>query len=170
MDRLGIKNVICLPQAQGGYHTYGGEWHVTDTLQTECNDFPCDTGSPREQLEALDEFNKFNLDRLTPDWTSKQGFYAADDATLNERARWVRQFLRDRPEHVIVLVAHGDILRRITADARGPSTYHWHNAEVREYNFDPDTVNSPTCFLRGVGEISLAGGYDQTSSEMELFK
>ena len=43
IERLGIENVICLPQAQ------------------ECNAFPCDTGSSREELEALDEFKGFNI-------------------------------------------------------------------------------------------------------------
>ena len=57
IDRLGIKNVICLPQAQ------------------ECNAFPCDTGSSREELESLDEFKDFNFELLTPDWNSKKGFY-----------------------------------------------------------------------------------------------
>jgi len=57
VERLGIKNVICLPQAQ------------------ECNAFPCDTGSSREILESKDEFKDFNFELLTPDWTSKKGFY-----------------------------------------------------------------------------------------------
>lgn len=57
IQRLGIDNVIVLPQAQ------------------ECNAYPCDTGSLRDILAADPEYNAFNLERLTPDWTSKQGFY-----------------------------------------------------------------------------------------------
>jgi len=64
IERLnGHANVLCLPQLQ------------------ECNDVPCDTGSHRSVLEAQEAFAKFNLEHLTPDWTSKQGFYAADCIT-----------------------------------------------------------------------------------------
>lgn len=103
IQRLGITNAICHPAAQ------------------ECNDFPCDTGVSREELEQISEFAGFNFDRLTPDWISKAGFYSADREAIARRAQAVRQFIRDQPEKEIVLVAHGDFLRQITADARGPS-------------------------------------------------
>ncbi|PWN89482.1 phosphoglycerate mutase-like protein [Acaromyces ingoldii] len=151
VERLGgISKVVCLPQAQ------------------ECNDFPCDTGSPRQELESLDEFKGFNLELLTPDWTSKQGFYAPDRATIAKRAQWVRQFLRGRPEHTIVLVAHGDILRQITSTAEGPSTYQWKNAEVREFRFNKAWVDKDECFLEQEHDIAAAGGYEATSTEMDL--
>lgn len=47
---------------------------LTNKLK-ECNAFPCDTGSSREVLESSDEFKDFNFEMLTPDWTSKKGFY-----------------------------------------------------------------------------------------------
>lgn len=97
--------MLCLPQAQ------------------ECNDFPCDTGSARDVLEKDPEFEEFNLERLTDDWTSKQGFYSADRGVLLKRGKWVREFLRDREEKVIVLVAHGDILRQITATREGSGVH-----------------------------------------------
>ena len=103
IERLnGHANVLCLPQLQ------------------ECNDVPCDTGSHRSVLEAQEAFAKFNLEHLTPDWTRKQGFYAADSAALEKRAQWVRQFLRERPEQHIAVVAHGDFLRRLTDE---PTSY-----------------------------------------------
>lgn len=105
VERLGIENVLCIPQAQ------------------ECNDFPCDTGSSREVLEKDSEFADFDLSRLTSDWTSKQGFYSAERPVLLKRGEWVRKFLLDRPEKVIVLVAHGDILRQITATSSGEGTH-----------------------------------------------
>lgn len=150
VQRLGLKSVICLPQAQ------------------ECNDFPCDTGSPREVLEQDAEFNDFNLELLTPDWTSKKGFYAPDPASIAKRARWVRQYLRERPEQTIVLVAHGDILRQITSSPQGPSTYIWKNAEVRIFGFDPKHVDSEDCFLYQKEDVAAAGGYEATSSEMDI--
>ncbi|EME89158.1 uncharacterized protein MYCFIDRAFT_121120, partial [Pseudocercospora fijiensis CIRAD86] len=112
IQRLGgLSKVLCLPQAQ------------------ECNGWPCDTGSSKDTLLADPEFAEFDLSLLTPDWTSKQGFYAIDIVSLHKRAQWVRQFLRDRPEKNIVLVAHGDFLRTITREADRFSTYPWKNAE-----------------------------------------
>lgn len=100
VERLGgLSKVVLLPQLQ------------------ECNDFPCDTGSAKEVLERDPELQGFDFSPLTPDWTSKQGFYAADEVSLNKRAQWVRQYLRSRPEMDIVVMAHGDILRRITGEA-----------------------------------------------------
>ncbi|KAK4496878.1 hypothetical protein PRZ48_011327 [Zasmidium cellare] len=148
VGRLGIKNVICLPEAQ------------------ECNDFPCDTGSPKEALEANPELAGFDFSRLKPEWTSKKGFWAPESKT--ERARWVRQFLRERPEKNIVLVAHGDILRSITGNKEGESTYMWKNAEVREFVFDPKSVETEDCFLVQEENVAAAGGYAPSSSEADL--
>ncbi|KAI7474010.1 hypothetical protein KC357_g5356 [Hortaea werneckii] len=150
LERLGIENVICLPQAQ------------------ECNAHPCDTGSPKEVLEAESEFAGFDLSGLTPDWISKKGFYAADPTSLANRAKWVRQWLRDRPEKTIVLVAHGDVLRRITSGPSGPSTYMWQNAEAKIVRFDAKSVDSDECWLDVENTIAVAGGYSPTSTEMDL--
>lgn len=99
IERLGgLGKVVLLPQLQ------------------ECNAFPCDTGSAKEVLERDPELQGFDFSPLTPDWTSKQGFYAADDVSLNKRAQWIRQYLRSRPEQDIVVMAHGDILRRISGE------------------------------------------------------
>ena len=79
--------------------------------RAECNDLPCDTGSSRAALEADPQFAGFDFSLLSPDWTSKKDFYgalrsasehganraAADDASLRNRARWIRQYLRERP-------------------------------------------------------------------------
>ncbi|GAB1729007.1 hypothetical protein KC332_g9174 [Hortaea werneckii] len=150
LERLGIENVICLPQAQ------------------ECNAHPCDTGSPKEVLEAESEFAGFDLSGLTPDWISKKGFYAADPTSLANRAKWVRQWLRDRPEKTIVLVAHGDVLRRITSGPSGPSTYMWQNAEAKIVRFDAKSVDSDECWLDVENTVAVAGGYSPTSTEMDL--
>ncbi|KAI1386563.1 phosphoglycerate mutase-like protein [Hypoxylon trugodes] len=152
IERLGgLKKVVLLPQAQ------------------ECNDFPCDTGSSREVLEADPEFSVFDLEPLTADWTSKKGFWVPSEEALTERARWVRKFLRDRPEGNIVLVAHGDILRRITArPGEGPSEYPWKNAEVRIFEFDPEYVDREECYLYQKEDVAAAGGYGLTSTELEI--
>lgn len=150
VSRLGKENIICLPAAQ------------------ECNDFPCDTGSSQEILKNNSEFSGLNLSRCTPDWTSKQGFWAADRESIRRRARFVRQFLRERPEKDIVLVAHGDILRQITATEDGPGTYMWKNAEMRVYTFDEKSVDRPECFLKLEEVVEAVGGYAPTSTAMDV--
>ncbi|KAF2857351.1 phosphoglycerate mutase-like protein [Piedraia hortae CBS 480.64] len=150
ISRLGgLGNVICLPQAQ------------------ESNNLPCDTGSSRTALEASGEFVGFDLSPLTEEWNSKQGFYAPDAKSIANRARWVRQWLRDRPEKTIVLVAHGDILRNITAGPNGPSEWQWRNTETRVYHFDEKFLDGE-CFLDHAKAAVAAGGYAPTSSEMDL--
>ncbi|KAH9891415.1 phosphoglycerate mutase-like protein [Xylariomycetidae sp. FL2044] len=170
MARLGgPRAVVLLPQAQ------------------ECNDLPCDTGSPRTRLAADPEFACFDLseETLPDDWTSKRGFWAATDDALDARAAWVRRFLRDRPEEGdIVLVAHGDILRRITGrpgdddDDDGPeggkkakakaSTYMWRNAEARIFEFDDKYKDTEEAWLFQREDVAVAGGYGPTSTELDL--
>ncbi|KAI0889119.1 phosphoglycerate mutase-like protein [Annulohypoxylon maeteangense] len=152
IERLGgLKNVVVLPQAQ------------------ECNNMPCDTGSSKEVLESIPEFAVFDLTPLTPDWNSKEGFWAPTVGALTERAQWVRKFLRDRPEKNIVFVSHGDILRRITTrPGRESSDYPWQNAEVRIFEFDPEFVDSDECFLYQKENVAAAGGYGLTSTELEI--
>lgn len=149
----GLEKVILLPEFQ------------------ECNDFPCDTGSSREILSHDPELHGFDFSHLPPDWTSKQGFWSADRTRIAQRAQWVRQWLRNRPEQTIVLVGHGDILRELTASAEGPSEYGWKNAEARMFTFDPTTVNGDDCFLwqeKGK-EVAVAGGYAPTSTEDDIW-
>jgi broad specificity phosphatase PhoE len=150
IERLGgLKNVICLPQAQ------------------ECADWTCDVGSAREALEADPEFAVFDFSLLTPDWTSKRGFYAPDPVATAKRAAWVRRWLRDRPEHSIVIVAHGDIIRELTGSAQGPSELMWANAEARIYNFDPAMVASDDCFFLQQYIVAAAGEHGPSSTEIE---
>lgn len=152
IDRLGgLSKVVCLPQAQ------------------ECNDFPCDAGSSKEVLEADPEFSGFDLSLLTPDWTSKKGFWGPDPTSIRLRAKWVRQWLRDRPEKTIVLVAHGDILRQLTCSKTGPSGYMWRNAEAMIYEFDQDTLGDLCLFKSEKGKsVAVAGGYGPSSTEADI--
>lgn len=131
----------------------------------ECNAFPCDTGSPREVLEKDPELQGFDLSLLTPDWTSKSGPYAADEATLTARARWMRRYLLSRPEQVIVCIGHGDILRRITSSPGHPSTYAWKNAEVQLWTFDPAS-DPQEANLKLIKYITAEGQAQPTSSDM----
>lgn len=149
VDRLGRDAIVCLPQLQ------------------ECNDFPCDTGSSRSTLEADPYFKQVDFSLLTDDWTSKKGQYAPDEESLNKRAQWVRQYVRDRPEKTILLVGHGDIIRRITGGPQGNSTHMWKNAEVRTFEFQSDYREKEEAWLTFDGEEVAAGGWEPTSSEMQ---
>ncbi|KAG8753114.1 hypothetical protein FRC11_007700, partial [Ceratobasidium sp. 423] len=112
----------------------------------ETHDYPSDTGTDRAVLEQIDEFKDrgFDWSPLTDDWNKNQGFYAATPAALAARAKWVRRFVRDRPETEILLVGHGGIFREIDGRMRSPdpevvaSLSGWGNVEYRVYTFKND--------------------------------
>lgn len=64
-------------------------------------------------------------------------------------------------------MAHGDVLRRITASAQGPSNLGWRNAEVRIFKFDPKTVDTDECFLYQEEDVAAAAGYHSRSTHIE---
>ena len=146
IQRDGLFKVVCLPQLQ------------------EVNDYPCDTGSSRESLEAHPEFSRLDFSTLTPEWTGKRGLY--DPANVSLRAQWVRQWLFARPEKCIVVVSHGDMLRNLISGPNQPSGYGWRNAEVREFGFMEGEGGRGECWLDPEGAVAVAGGYDLTSSEI----
>lgn len=131
----------------------------------------CNHNQPREELEANPEYAGLDFCLLTPDWTSKQGFYASDTASLQARARWNRKWLRERPEKEIVLVAHGDCLRYITEGYNSGTP--WANAEVRAYTFkceeEEDKEGEAWLVPLPVKQSSVVakeGADEPTSSEM----
>ncbi|KAM5540606.1 hypothetical protein V8D89_005637 [Ganoderma adspersum] len=146
------KHVVVLPQLQ------------------EANNLPCDTGSTREVLEADPEYAGLDFSLLKPEWTSKTGFYAATEDAIRARARWVRQWLRARPEAHIAVVSHGDFLRYLI---RGYNTHEpWANVEVREYTFVADEADDadgeaslvPVPVEQAVA-VAVEGESEPTSSE-----
>ncbi|KAL8279922.1 hypothetical protein RQP46_007772 [Phenoliferia psychrophenolica] len=122
----------------------------------EVNSTPCDRGSEREDLEADPEFDGFDFSSLSSEWTSKKGIY--DPENVIERAKWVRNWLRARPEKEIVVVAHGDILRVLTDGNRSDTP--WANAEVKTYAFlsssDEDAVVVPVQNARSTPSLTYA--------------
>ena len=74
----------------------------------ECGSNPCDTGSPVEVIRK--EFGMhdcLDFSTIEEDWISKRGKYSSSDAALAKRARWIRRWLKDRPERNIAVVSHG---------------------------------------------------------------
>ena len=120
---------------------------------------------PREVLEAIPEYAGLDFSALTPDWTSKEGFYSASEAALLARARWVRRWLRERAEARIALVSHGDFLRYLTLGRNDHSP--WANVEVREYTFAVDEADDKEgeAWLVPVKQVAVEGETEPTSSE-----
>ncbi|KAJ3808108.1 histidine phosphatase superfamily [Lentinula aff. lateritia] len=135
---------------------------VLSRLQ-EVNDFPCDTGSSRYELEQNDEFAGIDFESLEDDWNSKQG----DSGAVKARARWVRRWLRDRPEQNIVVVAHGDILRQITKTSLYEAS-PWANVEVRKFTFMHDSDDEAKLVALPAETEARAGGEEPTSSEFKF--
>ena len=92
-----------------------------------------------------------------PDWTSKAGEYASTEDALQARARWVRRWLRARPETHIALVAHGDFLRYLTRGRNDHSP--WANVEVREFAFATDEAEDAAgdAWLVPVRSVAVEG-------------
>jgi len=157
--------VVGYPDLRKRLESEGKPVVILPSLQ-ECNDLPCDIGSPREELEANPEYAGLDFSALTPDWISKEGFYAATVPALQARARWNRKWLRARPERDIVLVAHGDCLRYMTEGFN--SHNDWANAEVREYTFKVDEEDDAEseAWLVPVKQVAKEGDVQPTSSEL----
>ena len=118
----------------------------------ETSALPCDTGSDVPILRA-DPMLKRSADGVRvvidfteceahPDWMSKKGFWDPDSAAPTERARWVRKWLKGRPEENVVCVSHGGFLHYLTEDWKGGGDFpgtRWSNTEFRTYVWVGDT-------------------------------
>ncbi|KAJ9319088.1 hypothetical protein DTO271D3_676 [Paecilomyces variotii] len=87
------------------------------------SDRPCDTGSEIKVLQA--SFPTVSLAKLTTDWYVKEGPYAPDKESLDQRARNVRRRLIEQFKELdrngdrrrdIVIVSHGGILTHLMED------------------------------------------------------
>jgi len=106
----------------------------------ETSSNPCDTGSDRVQLEK--DFPELDFSLLTDDWTRKEGFYSP--SKVNERALWVRKWLKERTEKRIVVVGHASFLQFMLENPQA-----FANGEGRLYTFvDEVESNQTTCLLR----------------------
>lgn len=99
---------------------------------------PSDTGSPLEVLQKTFSSDMVDLQLLTDGWWKKDGENVPDDEHWHARANKLRHFLKKRPEHNIVLVAHGTFLHYVTEhiDPEGHQTgEYWQNVMCRSYKF-----------------------------------
>ncbi|KAL7422002.1 hypothetical protein Q5752_003775 [Cryptotrichosporon argae] len=138
---------------------------ILDLLQ-ECGPYPCDTPTyPPSAIQAWNDglFAHLDFSGLSPDYASKDGIFAPENAA--QRAREVRHWLRNRPENEIVVVAHGDILRHLV-DGRN-SSRQWANAEVKLFTFVADTDPDATLAEVKVEKVPPEATHGPTSGEME---
>ncbi|KAF2837599.1 phosphoglycerate mutase family protein-like protein [Patellaria atrata CBS 101060] len=115
----------------------------------ETSDLPCDTGSNLETLLKEFEGKPVDLNRVVEGWNSKRGYWAPTAQAVTERAKAARQWLRDRKENEIVVVAHGALLHFLSNDWHGATNFQgtgWRNCEVRTYNFDPKSGDEAYLF------------------------
>ncbi|KAG9092023.1 hypothetical protein FRC06_000290, partial [Ceratobasidium sp. 370] len=155
--------LLALPQAYARLVSQG-KVILLPQLQ-ETHDYPCDTGSDRAVLEATDEFKGLaaqgvDWSPLTEDWNKNEGFYAPTIEALANRAKWVRNYVRSRPEENIVLVGHGGIFREIDGRSRSDDLVvvnalaRWGNVEARVYTFLSD--DDEDAMMVPISEPSLA--------------
>ncbi|GAA5953654.1 hypothetical protein JCM3765_006928 [Sporobolomyces pararoseus] len=110
----------------------------------ECGNWPCDTGDELERTKErfkTADFLDWSTVESKPDWNKNRGMFEATEPKNVARAKWVRQWLKSRPERVVVLVTHHGLLRRLTKAPNAhnrqltPTHLQWSNAELREYRF-----------------------------------
>ncbi|KNZ62284.1 hypothetical protein VP01_1290g5 [Puccinia sorghi] len=153
----GPSSIIALPELQ------------------ENSSSPADTGSSRETLERMEEFDGIDFGRLAKHWNSKTGFWAPDPKSLKIRAAWTRKWLAERPEEEIVIVSHGSALKFLTEEhgpravslyssffsfiiiiisrfliSASPSNWKqtWDNCECRSYALIPSLVGKTFKLVR----------------------
>ncbi|KAG9749044.1 phosphoglycerate mutase-like protein, partial [Aureobasidium melanogenum] len=106
-------------------------------LAQEITDLRSDTGSSPEAL--VKEFGVvINTSMVEEGWNSKTGIYAFTYEAVRERARDLREWLKQRPEKDLAIVGHGAFWHYLTGDVdelgnqKGP---YWNNVEWRSYHF-----------------------------------
>ncbi|KAL1310972.1 hypothetical protein AAFC00_001192 [Neodothiora populina] len=122
---LAPKNlkVVCVPDAQ------------------EATAEACDTGSEKEVIEGWFG-DKVDVGLVKDGWNGKRGsLYGVEVAVTMERARRLRNWVKDRPEKEVVLVSHGNFAHYLTGDVdeKGEQTTPWWiNDEFRTFVFAPE--------------------------------
>ncbi len=112
------------PNGEGGWEGVdGGVDLVLDPDLQERSDLPCDTGSEVQGLREV--FPGLDLNNLGDEWLVKKGRYAADDETVEQRARAVRRRLGELALRLekdggrksdVVVVLHGVFMKFLSQD------------------------------------------------------
>ncbi|KAF9515462.1 hypothetical protein BS47DRAFT_1341978 [Hydnum rufescens UP504] len=124
--------LIGLPKLKSRLEAAGQKLIVLSRLQAK-GALPCDIGKSREVLERTEEFEGIDFSPLEDDWNVKVGDFAPENIVA--RAKWVRKWLRARPEREIIVVSHANILRAITNTDQSD---HWGRGKIRSFTFVED--------------------------------
>ncbi|CAD0086353.1 unnamed protein product [Aureobasidium vineae] len=109
-------------------------------LAQESSDEPMDTGSEVSEIKSMfgDLVDEHRIADVYPYWHTNCGRFDTDPATMIDRARMLRLYIRDREEKNVVLVSHGTFAHAITGNFSEEGeqlTRMWENAECRTYTF-----------------------------------
>ncbi|KAF2003781.1 phosphoglycerate mutase family protein-like protein [Amniculicola lignicola CBS 123094] len=120
-------------------------------LAQEVSDMGCDTGFPKDELEALipglfeGSDLRFDVEKIVrgvdgvpKGWNVKTGYYAYTREAISQRASDLRSWLFQRSEDKIILVTHGAFLHFLTEDwdVDDPlSGTAYNHCEVRIFDF-----------------------------------
>lgn len=99
----------------------GGAKLLLDADLQERSTFPCDTGSATNILTR--DFPHLDFSGLSEGWQVKEGLYSAADAAVEERAKRVRQHLKelskelaDSEKRDVVVVTHGGFMKVLSGE------------------------------------------------------
>lgn len=154
----------------------------------ECGSWPCDTGAPLETTKELfpQEWLDWSEVERHPEWNRNEGAFKCDDESNNvERAKWVRNYIRNRKEKHVVVVSHHGLLRRIVKAPYAhnrmksvrqqplgllslshsetgsdlltsvPQPIQWENADLRVYRFTDPEAQDPEADLVRLEDFEL---------------
>ncbi|CZT14184.1 uncharacterized protein RCC_00158 [Ramularia collo-cygni] len=91
----------------------------------EVSTTPSDTGSPVDELR--EEFGEVDFNFLKEKWYLREGEFSSDPKAVNERAKKLRRWIKQRPEREIALVSHGFFNHFLTGEVtdEGEQTTPW---------------------------------------------
>lgn len=74
-----------------------------------------------------EEFGEVDFDFLKEEWFLRQGEFSTDAKAVNERAKKLRKWIKQRPEKEIALVSHGFFNHFLTGEVndQGEQTTPW---------------------------------------------
>lgn len=141
-----------------------GAVRVVPQLQ-ETGNVPSDTPRPLESNRdrLLDRFADIDLkswdwsmtssDRHGHAWRTKRGEYAYEEATLKNRAQWVRQYLKTL-DGTIIVVSHGAFIRYllnlgVDVEQETSPGYYFNNCEARAYKLNDQRLVDETMLHTG---------------------
>jgi hypothetical protein len=116
----------------------------------ELGSSPSSRGHLRGDLEEIighPSLFPVDMDLLTPDWNSTEGYWDRNETASIARAKITRQWLFDRDERHIMVVGHDANLKLLVNSTCFRDHVHrcrgWYNAEVRHFHMEKSVDGEP---------------------------